>query len=49
MPQPASAIDPDLVPICSVDGVKWIHLDPQAPAAPAKAGSDCPLCLAAQA
>ncbi len=47
MPPPATAADSLLVPICTGDGLKWLKIDPDAPAQPAKASIDCPLCVAA--
>lgn len=47
MAPPPAAADAVLVPICTADGLKWLKIDPDAPAQPSQASIDCPLCLAA--
>lgn len=47
MPSPTAASELTLIPICTGAGLKWIHFNSETPVKPAKAGIDCPLCVAA--
>lgn len=48
MPPPSAQAGIARVPVCTVNGVKWVDVDPGAPKPASQAGSKCPMCLAAQ-